>query len=217
VYDLNPNIVVNRRVGYDFGDYMDAGDNKTPSESELAAKHFETCGTANHSWGFKAYDHEWKSGNQLLRNFVDIVSKGGNYLLNIGPDGTGHVPEPCVASFQEMGEWVKTNHEAIFGTKRWTTFSEGVKKVNNSESKSNEFWFSAKGDRVYVMSLAPAEGAVQVKSLNASAGRVSGIRLIQNGQSLAWEQTEDALVIDFQGVETGANGFALEVSFFESE
>ncbi len=100
VYELNPNIVVSRRVGYDFGDYIDAGDNKTPSESELAAKHFETCGTANHSWGFKAQDHDWKTSNQLLRNFVDIVSKGGNYLLNIGPDGEGTVPAPWKASAQ---------------------------------------------------------------------------------------------------------------------
>ena len=109
IYKLNPSVIVSRRVGYDFGDYIDAGDNKTPAASELAAKHFETCGTANHSWGFKAHDHRWKSANQLLRNFVDIVSKGGNYLLNIGPDGKGRVPEPCVESFQEMGDWVKTN------------------------------------------------------------------------------------------------------------
>ena len=49
IYKLNPSIIVSRRVGYDFGDYIDAGDNKTPAASELAAKHFETCGTANHS------------------------------------------------------------------------------------------------------------------------------------------------------------------------
>ena len=89
IYDINPGVIINRRVGYDFGDYVDAGDNKTPAANELAAKHFETCGTANHSWGFKAHDHNWKTPNQLLRNFVDIVSKGGNYLLNIGPDGKG--------------------------------------------------------------------------------------------------------------------------------
>ena len=143
-YELNPNIIVNRRIGYDFGDYVDSGDNKTPGDSELAAKRFETCGTANHSWGFKAHDQQWKTSNQLLRNFVDIVSKGGNYLLNIGPDGKGHVPQPCVDSFHEMGAWVNTNSDAIFGTKRWTTFSEGVTKIKDSPSKPTEFWFSAK-------------------------------------------------------------------------
>ncbi|CAA6692740.1 MULTISPECIES: alpha-L-fucosidase [unclassified Lentimonas] len=211
VYDLNPNIVVNRRVGYDFGDYIDAGDNKTPAGSELAAKHFETCGTANHSWGFKAYDHHWKSGNQLLRNFVDIVSKGGNYLLNIGPTSEGKVPEPCVQSFLEVGEWVKVNRDAIFGTTRWTTFREGVKQVKDSESKPTEFWFSAKGDKVYVMSLVPAEGVAMVQSLNASAGKVVAVRLLGSDVSLSWKQTENALEVDLSGVESGANGYALEV------
>jgi alpha-L-fucosidase len=201
VYDLNPNIVVNRRVGYDFGDYVDAGDNKTPAANELAAKPFETCGTANHSWGYKAYDDQWKSPNQLLRNFVDIVSKGGNYLLNVGPDGKGAVPEPCVKSFQEMGDWVKTNADAIFGTSRWTTFKEG-----------DSFWFSAKGDQVYAMSLTPASGTVRIQSLKTASGSVVNVRLLGSDQPMKWAQTGDALEIDFDGVETGANGYAVEVT-----
>lgn len=213
VYDLNPSIVVNRRVGYDFGDYVDAGDNKTPAENELAAKHFETCGTANHSWGFKAQDHQWKSGNQLLRNFVDIASKGGNYLLNIGPTGKGEVPDPCVASFLEMGEWVKTNREAIFGTTRWTTFSEGVKKVKDSESKPTEFWFSAKGDTVYVMSLYGAANLASIKALNRSAGKVRSVKVLGSSQSVNWTQSDEALHVQLSDQKIGENGYALEVSF----
>lgn len=212
IYELNPNIVVNRRVGYDFGDYIDAGDNKTPAASELAAKHFETCGTANHSWGFKAHDHHWKSSNQLLRNFVDIVSKGGNYLLNIGPDGKGKVPEPCVESFLEMGEWVKINSDAIFGTSRWATFREGVNKVNNSDSQPTEFWFSAKGDKVYAMSLAPTVGVSRIQSLNTSVGEVTEIRLLGSDANLTWNQTAEALEFDLTGLAMGANGYALEVT-----
>jgi len=200
VYDLNPRIIVNRRVGYDFGDYVDAGDNKTPAANELAAKHFETCGTANHSWGYKAYDHDWKSVQELLRNFVDIVSKGGNYLLNIGPDGKGSVPEPCVKNFQEMGVWVKANADAIFGTTCWTTFKEGDK-----------FWFSAKGNTVYAMSLTPATGTVRILSLKQSAGKAVSVRLLGSDQRLRWTQTGEALEINFDGVKTGANGYAVEV------
>ena len=213
VYVLNPNIIINRRVGYDFGDYVDAGDNKTPGQKDLAAKHFETCGTANHSWGFKAHDHQWKSSNQLLRNFVDIVSKGGNYLLNIGPDGKGRVPEPCVESFREMGVWVKTNADAIFGTTRWSTFSEGVTQIKDSPSASTEFWFSSKGDKVYAMSLVPASGIVQILSLKRSAGQITQLRLLGSDQKLNWKQTDVALEVDLSGVETSANGYALEASF----
>lgn len=201
IYNLNPNIIVNRRIGYDFGDYVDAGDNKTPAAADLAAKHFETCGTGNHSWGFKAHDHNWKSTHQLLRNFVDIVSKGGNYLLNIGPDGKGRVPEACVKNYQEMGVWVKNNADAIYGTTRWTTFKEG-----------DAFWFSAKGNRVYAMSLAPATGMVRIQSLKRSSGKISYVRLLGSDKSMKWTQTAQALKIDFTGVETGANGYAIEVA-----
>jgi alpha-L-fucosidase len=219
IYEMNPNIIVNRRVGYDFGDYVDAGDNKTPAANALAAKHFETCGTANHSWGFKANDHDWKTSRELLRNFLDIVSKGGNYLLNVGPDGKGKVPEPCVKNFQEMGAWVRTNAEAIFGTTRWTTFHEGgtgpgaaKKAPANAEPSAAEFWFSAKGDKVYAMSLAPAVELVQIHSLQQSAGTVVNVRLLGSAQRLKWSQNDQALELDFQGVVTGVNGYAVEVT-----
>ncbi|MEP2774807.1 MAG: alpha-L-fucosidase [Luteolibacter sp.] len=216
VYELNPSIVVNRRVGYDFGDYVDAGDNKTPAANELAAKHFETCGTGNHSWGYKAHDHAWKSSNELLRNFVDIVSKGGNYLLNIGPDGKGNVPEQCVANFEEMGVWVKINSEAIFGTTRWTVFNEGIgekpARGAKAEPKATEFWFSANGNKVYAMSLAPEADGARILSLAKSAGRITKVRLLGNEQELKWTQTEQALEVDFNGIEIGKNGYALEVT-----
>ncbi|MCM2369627.1 alpha-L-fucosidase [Aporhodopirellula aestuarii] len=213
VYELNPSIIINRRVGYDFGDYVDAGDNKTPGENDLADKHFETCGTANHSWGYKAHDHQWKSSNQLLRNFVDIVSKGGNYLLNIGPDGKGRVPQPCVERFLEMGQWVHTNADAIFGTNRWTTFSEGVTQIKNVSSLPTEFWFSVKGNKVYAMSLAPPNDATRIFSLNQSAGQITQLRLLGSDTSLTWKQTSEALEIDFSNVQTSENGYALEATF----
>jgi len=222
IYDHDPGIIVNRRVGYDFGDYVDAGDNKTPAASELAAKHFETCGTANHSWGFKAHDHGWKSTNELLRNFVDIVSKGGNYLLNIGPDGEGQVPEPCVKGFEELGVWVKTNEDAVFGTGRWTTFNEGVpapdargrvkKAVKERAPSPTEFWFSAKEDKVYVMSLCSPKGKVRVLSLGEIAGKVVGLRVLGCKQAPKWSQTTEALEVDMSSIATGAHGYALEVT-----
>ncbi|MDF7823540.1 alpha-L-fucosidase [Pontiellaceae bacterium B12227] len=213
IYDLNPNIVVNRRVGYEYGDYMDAGDNTTPKAGELVAKYFETCGTANHSWGFKAHDHNWKSTNQLLRNFVDIISKGGNYLLNIGPDGKGRVPEPCADHFVEMGQWVKTNADAIFGTTRWIKFNENVNPKKGAVSVSGEFWFSAKGNKVYAMSITPAPQKVRIESLNRSSGKVSALRLLGSDVRLNWKQTDEALEINFSGIETDANGFVIEAFF----
>ena len=220
IYDLNPNILVNRRIGYDFGDYVDAGDNTTWAADELAFKRFETCGTGNRSWGYKAHDHRWKSVNQLLRNFLDILSKEGNYLLNIGPDGKGHVPEPCVKNFTKMGEWIRTNSEAIFGTVRWSTYCEGVGDVKSPTSLPAEFWFtrrpgSGQGtrvDTVYAMSLVPGAGQVKIRSLKRSAGIVTNLRLLGSYQHLTWTQNEDALEIDFTGVRTGSSGYAVAVT-----
>jgi len=214
IYDLNPNIVVNRRVGYEYGDYMDAGDNRTPEAGELAPKYFETCGTANHSWGFKAYDHDWKTTPQLLRNFVDIISKGGNYLLNIGPDGKGSVPAPCVENFKGLGEWVKINGEAIYGTTRWKKFNENVDPKKGAENKPGEFWFSAKGDKVYAMSITPATETVEIKSLGKKeAGSIEKLRLLGGDDSLKWQQTDKALIVDFAEIETQQNGFVIEAQF----
>lgn len=68
---------------------------------------------------------KFKSSQELLYWFVDIISKGGNYLLNIGPDAKEEVPSQCVANMLEMGQWVQTNVDAIYGTTSWEIFNEG--------------------------------------------------------------------------------------------
>jgi alpha-L-fucosidase len=77
---------------------------------------WETCMTMNTTWGYSEHDHHWKSDETLIRNLVDIASKGGNYLLNIGPTGDGSVPEASVNAMRAIGEWMKSNGEAIYGT-----------------------------------------------------------------------------------------------------
>lgn len=154
-YQLNPSVIVNRRVGYRFGDYLDAGDNKIPGADEVLEKHWETCGTTNNSWGYKAHDHDWKSTREMLYWFVDISSKGGNYLLNIGPDGKGRVPEKSAALLREVGKWLDVNGEAIYGTTSWTTLNEGglndvigkgtghrPEKGFENNFTSEHFWFT---------------------------------------------------------------------------
>jgi alpha-L-fucosidase len=111
-----------------------------------------------------------------------------------------------------MGKWVKTNSEAIFGTKRWTTFSEGVTNGKRDLSLPTEFWFSAKDDTVYAMSLVPGTGRVRILSLNESAGKVTQVRLLGGNQPLQWTQTDAALEIDFDGIATGPNGYAVGVT-----
>lgn len=77
---------------------------------------WETCMTLNTTWGYSDHDHAWKSDEVLVRNLVDIASKGGNYLLNIGPRGDGSIPQPSINSLRAIGTWMKTNGESIYGT-----------------------------------------------------------------------------------------------------
>jgi alpha-L-fucosidase len=77
---------------------------------------WEVCMTMNTSWGYKHYDHNWKSSETLVRMLVDIASKGGNLLLNVGPTAEGLIPEPSVERLKAMGKWMDVNGESIYGT-----------------------------------------------------------------------------------------------------
>lgn len=96
------------------------GDFVTPEQhippSGLPGVDWESCMTMNTTWGYSAHDHAWKSDQELIHNLVDIASKGGNYLLNVGPKGDGSVPEESVKSMHAIGAWMKKNGASIYAT-----------------------------------------------------------------------------------------------------
>ncbi|MCD4752868.1 MAG: alpha-L-fucosidase [Anaerolineaceae bacterium] len=114
VHELQPDCLVSGRIGNNQGDYASAGDNKVPDDI-MKNGDFETPATINDTWGYKSLDHNWKSTKSLIHHLVDIVSKNGNYLLNIGPDAEGGIPQPSVERLLAMGEWLKVNGESIYG------------------------------------------------------------------------------------------------------
>ena len=113
-HQIQPDCIVCGRLGNTLGDYASAGDNKIPQQS--LDLDWETPATINDTWGFKSYDHNWKSTDDLIHKLVDIVSKGGNYLLNVGPTAEGIIPQPSVERLLAMGNWLGINGEAIYGT-----------------------------------------------------------------------------------------------------
>lgn len=115
---LQPNIITNDRLKRpNFpGDYK-TPEQRIPNLSELDGRDWETCMTMNGTWGYKSYDNNWKPTETLIRNLIDIASKGGNYLLNVGPKADGTFPDESVQRLKEVGAWMKVNGEAIYGTK----------------------------------------------------------------------------------------------------
>lgn len=111
----HPEIINNNRLGRGF-----AGDTKTPEQHipprGYPGERFEVCMTMNDTWGFKKNSQNWKSVRQIIRNVSDISSKGGNFLLNVGPTCEGVIPPESVERLQATGKWMKVNSEAIYGT-----------------------------------------------------------------------------------------------------
>jgi alpha-L-fucosidase len=117
VRTIQPATLINSRLGPgNLQDYQSRGDNEIPHTVTPGA--WETAATINDTWGFKKDDHRWKTPEDICFKLVDIVSKGGNYLLNVGPDGDGAIPKPSQDILRTVGAWLKTNGEAIYGAGR---------------------------------------------------------------------------------------------------
>jgi alpha-L-fucosidase len=112
VRQLQPRTLIDGRLGA-AGDYVSTGDNVIPSEAPADA--WEVPATINHTWGYRKDDQDWKSPGTIVFKLVDIVSKGGNYLLNVGPMADGIIPPASQDTLRAAGRWLKVNGEAVYG------------------------------------------------------------------------------------------------------
>ena len=166
VRGLQPDLIVNNRVGKR---KRDDGDYETPEQNipkeKVRGRLWETCMTINDTWGYSRHDRNWKSTAGLVRTLVDIASKGGNLLLNVGPTAEGLVPEPSAQRLREMGAWLKTNGEAIYGT-----------SASPFDQEPFDGRTTVKGSTMYLHVFNwPAEGALQVRGLTGAAAEVRAL------------------------------------------
>jgi alpha-L-fucosidase len=128
VQSMQPATLIDGRLG-DKGDYVSMGDNRIPDQ--VVKEDWEVPATLNKTWGFKKDDTDWKTPEDLTFKLVDIVSKGGNYLLNVGPTSEGVIPQASQDNLRAVGRWLKVNGEAIHGAGP-TPFGDELGAVDNT-------------------------------------------------------------------------------------
>jgi alpha-L-fucosidase len=162
---------------------------------------------SKNSWGF-IENHDYKTADSLIDDLVDIVSKNGALLLNIGPKPDGTIPDPEERILRDIGRWLSVNGEAIYGTRPWTTFGEGPTAVVEgpfADTKRAAFTdadirFTTKGDTLYAIALAwPKSGVVHIKTLATGSpavkGRVADVRRLGPAVKAQWTRDTEGLHI----------------------
>jgi alpha-L-fucosidase len=173
-------IVVDRTVGGRYENYL------TP-EQQVPDKPlpyiWETCMTMGGQWSYKA-DDRYKSTRQLVHLLVNVVAKGGNFLLNVGPDPDGRLPEPALVRMKEIGEWMQINGSALYGTRPTPPY-----KIDNA-------CLTKKGDTIYAIYLASEGQETPPAEIALPAVReVRTVRMLGTDASLTWGVGDNGLVL----------------------
>jgi alpha-L-fucosidase len=177
---------------------------------------------SNASWGYIEGD-TFKSPEFIVQLLADVVSKNGNLLLNVGPRPDGTIPEPVQQVLRDVGEWLKMNGEAIYGTRPWTRYGEGPTAVaggafHEKDAKpytSEDFRFTTKGETLYAIELGwPADGKATIHSLGSHAlkgQKVQSVNLLGSEARIEWHQDPEGLRIQFPARPPGKYAYVLRL------
>lgn len=175
----------------------------------------------NQSWGYTT-TNTFKDARYVVTNLVDIVSKNGNLLLNIGPKSDGTITDQETLVLLGAGKWLDINGEAIYGTRPWKIYGEGpTKSASGSFADQKEPFnardirFTTKGDMLYVIALGLPAEKLDIKALSRKSGngKISGIKMLGSNQKIEWRQKDDGLTIQPAGNYPSEYAVSYVVSF----
>jgi len=199
-------------------------------KEDIEPQHWQTdTSISNISWGYLEHD-EFKTPEFLVHQLVDIVSKNGNLLLNIGPRPDGTIHDEVRATLLEMGGWLKQNGEAIYDTTPWKVYGEGPTKVepgfgHDKDTKpytAHDVRFTAKGDKLYSILMAwPANGKATIHALGsaqqAQGMKIISVELLGSTAKLEWKQSDTELEVALPAAPIGKYAYALRISTAKTE
>lgn len=178
IRESQPWCITSDRVGHELGDYDAMGDMMIISQV-YPGRYWETPATINNTWGYKNGDENWKSAGFIIHKLVDIISKGGNLLLNVGPDGKGRIPEGAQKVLLEVGGWLAKNGEAVYGTGYSPLF------INNSKWR-----ITTKPGKLYLHVLEWPDEPLEVTGIENT---IKSARFLENSSPVSFKQEGNKL------------------------
>lgn len=217
--DWNKEVVINTKFGY--GSDIQVFDMERGKSAEIREYPWQTdTSIGKNSWGYIVGESN-KTPNHIIDDLVDIVSKNGNLLLNIGPKPDGTITEEQTNVLLAIGQWLDVNGEAIYDTRPWVTSGEGdVKGTSGSFTDSEETVYTAHdirftmqkdGKVLYAVFLAWPEEEILIKSIGSEV-KVDGVSLLGSAQAIAYSQTEDGLLVRFPKEPVGDYAHTLKIT-----
>ncbi|MDE7460604.1 MAG: alpha-L-fucosidase [Paramuribaculum sp.] len=209
---LQPECLINSRIGNGLGDYSII---EQKLSDKIIESPWEACITMGKNWGYNQFDTVYKAPDMLIRNLTDIVSKGGNLLLNVGPNQKGYFPEQTRPIFDAFNKWLSDNGEAIYGTRPWRVFGESVATDITEESAQTEFHdavfdgtpknivpdvrYTRKNNTIYAIVRNVPSASYTLSAFSPKTDKVKSVTLLKNGNKADWRLTKDGLQINGMG------------------